>query len=62
MIWDLGLALLRRLDPETAHRLTIRTLSLGQSMGLGPNVSGDPDPILASTAEDSPTEDRGKTL
>jgi dihydroorotate dehydrogenase len=48
MIWDLGLALLRRLDPETAHRLTIRTLSLGQSMGLGPNVSGDPDPILAS--------------
>ncbi|MBT6982838.1 MAG: dihydroorotate dehydrogenase (quinone), partial [Rhodospirillaceae bacterium] len=48
MIWDMGLAIMRRLDPETAHRLTIRALSLSQSLGLGPNVSRHHDPILAS--------------
>ena len=44
MIWSLGLRLLHLLDPEDAHRLTIRALRLG----LGPNVSTSPDPILAS--------------
>ena len=44
MIWSLGLRLLHLLDPEGAHRLTIRALRLG----LGPNVSTSPDPILAS--------------
>ncbi|HJM93995.1 MAG: quinone-dependent dihydroorotate dehydrogenase [Alphaproteobacteria bacterium] len=44
MIWNLGLRLLHLLDPEDAHRLTIRALRLG----LGPNVSANPDPILAS--------------
>ena len=44
MIWSLGLALLRCLDPETAHRLTLRALS----MGLSPRSPVPPDPILAS--------------
>ncbi|UUX51667.1 quinone-dependent dihydroorotate dehydrogenase [Nisaea acidiphila] len=43
MLADLALPLLRCLDPETAHRLTIRALSLG----LGPSASGwRPDPKL----------------
>ncbi len=44
MIWDLGTRLLHLLDPETAHRLTIRALGLG----LGPRVAPSHDAILAS--------------
>ena len=44
MIWNMGLRLLHLLDPEDAHRLTIRALRLG----LGPKASASPDPILAS--------------
>lgn len=44
MIWGLGTRLLHLLDPETAHRLTIRALRLG----LGPRVAPSHDPILAS--------------
>ncbi len=44
MIWNLGLRLMHLLDPETAHRLTIRALALG----LGPTAEIRPDPILAS--------------
>lgn len=40
---DLALPLLRRLDPETAHRLTIRALRAG----LGPVQRGSDDPRLA---------------
>lgn len=40
----LALALLRRLDPETAHRLTVAALSLG----LGPRQRGPEDPLLAT--------------
>lgn len=40
---DLAAAALRTLDPEDAHRLTIRALSLG----LGPRAPA-PDPILAT--------------
>ena len=35
VVHDLGASLLRRLDPETAHRLTIKTLALG----LGPRTA-----------------------
>jgi dihydroorotate dehydrogenase len=47
MIWlqGLGMSLLRRLDPETAHRLSIRALRLG----LGPRTAIPHDPILSST-------------
>jgi len=41
----LALPLLRRLDPETAHRLTIQALRLG----LGPSQAATPDPALAQT-------------
>ena len=41
---DLAAAALRTLDPEDAHRLTIRALALG----LGPRAPA-PDPILATT-------------
>jgi dihydroorotate dehydrogenase len=44
MIWGLGTRLLHLLDPETAHRLTIRTLRLG----LGPKTAPGGDPILSS--------------
>ena len=44
MIWGLGVRLLQLLDPETAHRLTIRALGLG----LGPNSQAVHDPMLAS--------------
>ncbi|MDA1100253.1 MAG: quinone-dependent dihydroorotate dehydrogenase [Proteobacteria bacterium] len=44
MIRDLGTRLLHLLDPETAHRLTIRALRLG----LGSRVAPSHDPILAS--------------
>jgi len=44
MIWGLGTRLLHLLDPETAHRLTIRALGLG----LGPKVAHSHDPILAN--------------
>lgn len=44
MIWGLGTRLLHLLDPETAHRLTIRALGLG----LGPKVAPSHDPILAN--------------
>lgn len=37
--------LLRRLDPETAHRLTLWALE----HGLAPRVAADDDPILATT-------------
>jgi dihydroorotate dehydrogenase len=40
---DLGAAALRRLEPETAHRLTVRALALG----LGPRAGGADDPVLA---------------
>jgi dihydroorotate dehydrogenase len=45
MIWSLGLRLMHLLDPETAHRLTIRALRLG----LGPRPAMTHDPILASS-------------
>ena len=41
---DLAAAALRTLDPEDAHRLTVRALALG----LGPGAPV-PDPILATT-------------
>jgi len=41
----LALPLLRRLDPETAHRLTLQALRLG----LGPSRAPAPDPALAQT-------------
>jgi dihydroorotate dehydrogenase len=41
---DLAAAALRTLDPEDAHRLTIRALALG----LGPRAPA-PDPVLATT-------------
>lgn len=41
---DLAAAALRTLDPEDAHRLTIRALALG----LGPRAPA-PDPLLATT-------------
>ncbi len=44
MIWSLGLRISRMIDPEEAHRLTIRALRLG----LGPKFHDPPDPILAS--------------
>jgi len=34
---------LRRIDPETAHRLTVRALAAG----LGPRDDGADDPVLA---------------
>ena len=40
MITDLALAALRRIEPETAHRLTIRALA----SGLGPGVRRPPSP------------------
>jgi dihydroorotate dehydrogenase len=40
----IGVALLQRLDPETAHELSIRALKAG----LGPHQSGPDDPILAT--------------
>jgi dihydroorotate dehydrogenase len=42
---DLLLPAIRLLDPETAHRLTVRALGAG----LGPRANKAPDPILAST-------------
>ncbi len=42
---DLAAGALRTLDPETAHRLTLKGLKLG----LGPRAPGRDDPILAST-------------
>ena len=44
MIWSLGLRISRMMDPEEAHRLTIRALRLG----LGPKFHDPPDPVLAS--------------
>jgi len=44
VIRRLGLRLLHLLDPEDAHRLTIRALRLG----LGPKVTRNDDPVLAS--------------
>ena len=44
MIWSLGLRISRMMDPEEAHRLTIRALLLG----LGPKFYDPPDPVLAS--------------
>jgi dihydroorotate dehydrogenase len=41
----LGAAALRRLDPETAHGLTVRALRAG----LGPHGRGRDDPILATS-------------
>jgi dihydroorotate dehydrogenase len=41
---DLAAGALRTLDPEDAHRLTVRALALG----LGPGAPA-PDPILATT-------------
>jgi dihydroorotate dehydrogenase len=41
----LGAAALRRLDPETAHGLTIRALRAG----LGPSQTAPDDPILATS-------------
>lgn len=43
-VHDLAAATLRTLDPEDAHRLTIRALALG----LGPRAPA-PDPFLATT-------------
>jgi len=44
MIWTLGLHISRMMDPEDAHRLTVRALRLG----LGPKFRDPPDPVLAS--------------
>ncbi len=41
----LAMPLLRRLDPERAHRLTLRALRLG----LGPSLGQRPDPALSQT-------------
>lgn len=41
--FDLARAVLRRLDPETAHGLTLRALR----WGLGPASAGPADPVLA---------------
>jgi dihydroorotate dehydrogenase len=43
-LYDLAASALRTLDPEDAHRLTVRALALG----LGPRAPA-PDPILATT-------------
>ena len=43
LVHDAAARALRTLDPETAHRLTIRALRLG----LGPRVPGPDDPALA---------------
>lgn len=42
--FDLAAAGLRRLDPETAHRLTVQALSAG----LGPRDADRDDPVLAA--------------
>jgi len=42
---DAAAAALRALDPEDAHRLTIRALAAG----AGPVARGDDDPVLATT-------------
>ena len=44
LIQGLGLAILRRLDAETAHDLGIRTLAAG----LGPHQHAPDDPVLAT--------------
>jgi dihydroorotate dehydrogenase len=44
LLTDLGVAALQRIDPETAHGLTIGALRAG----LGPHQSGPDDPILAT--------------
>ncbi len=53
MIWSLGLRFLHLLDPEIAHRLTIRALRLGlgprAAIGAAIGATSRPDPILAST-------------
>ena len=41
---DLAFPLVRRLDPETAHRLAIRALALG----IGPRPAEPEDPLLAT--------------
>jgi dihydroorotate dehydrogenase len=43
LLHQAGVAALRRIDPETAHRLTIRALACG----LGPRDHGGDDPVLA---------------
>lgn len=45
LIETLGLPVLQRIDPETAHGLTIAALKAG----LGPRASGPDDPILATS-------------
>jgi dihydroorotate dehydrogenase len=45
LLHDLATPLLRGLDPEDAHRLTIRLLAAG----LGPRTAPDGDPSLATT-------------
>ena len=45
LIQGLGLAVLRRLDAETAHDLGVRALAAG----LGPRQPGPDDPVLATT-------------
>ncbi len=42
-VYQVGLRLLRRLDPETAHRLTLTALRLG----LASHARGADDPVLA---------------
>ncbi len=42
---DLALPVMRRMDPERAHRLTIRALKAG----LGPRASASVDPVLETT-------------
>lgn len=42
---DLAMPLIRCLDPERAHRVSVRALSLG----LGPRLENTPDPKLRST-------------
>lgn len=44
LVHDLATRALHRLDPETAHRLTIRALALG----LGPRAVRADDPVLAT--------------
>jgi len=44
-IFDLAMPLLRGLDPETAHRLTVRALAAG----LGPRTASTPPAPLAQT-------------
>ena len=46
-LFDLAMPVMRRLDPETAHRLTVRTLGAG----FGPVDRSPPPPALSQRLE-----------